>query len=261
MDEIKSTTRKGWASSFEYERGRIGCLLIHGFTGSPLAFQSLGRVLRDHDITVRAPLLPGHGTEPRDLIETRWTEWIACARENIRDLQRRCDRVFLIGHSMGGAIVLYLAGECNVAGVITLSAPLEIDESLLWLIPIIRPFKRYWKKKRPSSSRLFPDQLEYDRYPLSAVLQLCEFLGVLRGRLEKVKAPVLVLHARGDRRIHHHNAEWIHARVSSHDKRKILLDDPCHLIMLGNDRDRVEEEVVRFIDAHAFPMDDASESE
>ena len=43
--------------------GENACLLIHGLTGSPSEMAYLAERLNTAGYTVKAPLLPGHGTD------------------------------------------------------------------------------------------------------------------------------------------------------------------------------------------------------
>ena len=57
-------------SPFLLEGGRVGVLLIHGFTGSPPEMRLIGEYLHQRGFTVAAPLLPGHGT----VIVEKWVD-------------------------------------------------------------------------------------------------------------------------------------------------------------------------------------------
>jgi carboxylesterase len=65
------------AGSFFFEGGDTGCLLIHGFTGTPQNIRPLGDFLARRGLTVLAPRLHGHGTS---------LEWLAFVREHSRVL-------------------------------------------------------------------------------------------------------------------------------------------------------------------------------
>ena len=83
-----------------------GVLLLHGFTGSPASMRPWGELLAQRSWTVRVPRLPGHGTRWQDMNITRWEDWYSEADRNLRELTSRCDRVFVAGLSMGGALTL-----------------------------------------------------------------------------------------------------------------------------------------------------------
>ena len=235
---------------FEFSGGKIGCVLIHGFTSSPWVLRPFGRALYKNGISVSAPLLPGHGTQPDEMIGVPWKTWIEAVKDATEKLNRTCEKLFLVGHSMGGAIALYLAAEMMLEGVVSLSAPIKLQSRGLRFIPVLKFFKKYWKKK--STRRHFPPGTEYDRYPLEAVLELKKLLAETERRLERIHVPALILHARGDRRVSEGNAEIIHRSIGSSEKKVILLNDPTHLIMLGEDQERVIQTVSQFIDFYSI---------
>lgn len=71
------------------------------------------RFLADHfieqDCTVIAPLLPGHGTEPSNLNNQKFSDWINCVEKSLKSLQNKCESAIVGGESMGGVLGLYLA--------------------------------------------------------------------------------------------------------------------------------------------------------
>ena len=107
--------------------------------------------------------------------------------------------------------------------MISLSAPIVLDGRGLRWIPVIEGLKKYWKKK--SSKRSFPAGVEYDRYPLAAVLELMELLDRTENGLGRVHVPALIMHARGDRRVSEKNADTIFDAVGSLDNERVFFDE------------------------------------
>jgi carboxylesterase len=61
-----------------------GCLLIHGFTGSPYEISPLAKYLEAHtDWLIGTPTLAGHGSEKASLKDSSWKDWIASAEEEL----------------------------------------------------------------------------------------------------------------------------------------------------------------------------------
>jgi carboxylesterase len=200
---------------------------------------------------VSAPVLTGHGTKPKDLIGVPWTRWVEDSRRVVLELKSQCDELFMIGFSMGGTIALLLSTEFECSGIITLSAPIGIKKPWVRLLPLYRPFIRYWKKRCDSHSMPLLPEMGYDRYPIEALSEFLKLLQYVRNHLPRVARPILIMHARGDRVVPTDNADQIYQSVSSSDKKKIILDDPCHMITRGKDQDRIHQEIDRFIQAHS----------
>lgn len=232
---------------FFFKGGKTGVLLIHGFTGTPWSMRELGVLLSSAGMTVMAPLLPGHGTTPRDLIGIRWEQWVESLQHARDRLAGQCDSIFAAGLSMGGALAYALAARSRLKGVVSMATPMRLERPGIRLVPLVIPFVRYWKKKKGAHLSDEGLQIAYDRYPLAGVLEFQKLLADMRARLPEVTCPALILHAKGDPTVSFENAARIEAAVGSHDKRRILLDDPCHIITHGADRHRVESEVLDFI--------------
>ncbi|HEU5230394.1 MAG TPA: alpha/beta fold hydrolase, partial [Ktedonobacteraceae bacterium] len=101
----------------------IGVLLIHGLNGSRHDMEEMAELLSSHGIIAENILLPGHGTHVRDMLPLGWLEWSIAVRNELHALRKRCDLVFLVGHSLGGALCLHTAAHEKVDGIITMCAP------------------------------------------------------------------------------------------------------------------------------------------
>ena len=96
------------SAGFTLSGGKIGVLVIHGVTGSPVSIAPLAKFLNKSGYTVNAPCLPGHGSSWEELNETTWQDWFAEVEKSYLDLQEKCDRVFIAGFSMGATLALRL---------------------------------------------------------------------------------------------------------------------------------------------------------
>nr|MBA3820853.1 alpha/beta fold hydrolase [Deltaproteobacteria bacterium] len=103
----------------------VGVVLVHGFTGTPYEVRYLGEQLARAGYAVRGPRLPGHGTRVEDLDVTTWSDWVAEVDRAVEALRRRCDRVAVIGQSLGGLLALHHASRHpELPCVGSLAAPL-----------------------------------------------------------------------------------------------------------------------------------------
>ena len=116
------------AEPFFLHAGKTGCVLIHGFTGSPKEMRIMGDFLFTHNITALGIRLAGHATDVQDMARTRWKDWLASVEDGIHLLSQCCDNIFLAGLSMGGALSLLAASIYPVRGIIAMSTPYEIKK-------------------------------------------------------------------------------------------------------------------------------------
>ncbi len=242
------------ASSHLYKKGSVGCLLIHGFTGSPNELLELGEYLTKKNITVSIPLLPGHGTYSADLFNYTWRDWFDHVKASYRELSGMCDEVYVAGLSMGGTLALHLAAHCPVSGVISMSAAIKLPTWKRVLVKLLKNIKKFRKKKggedvRDQSARLQLDS--YQRYPLKAADQVFQLLDHVREDLPEVSVPILIVHSRHDNTVPFSNSDLLYQWVRSPDKRKVDLEQSYHVITVDFDKERVKEEVFNFIKGHS----------
>ena len=120
------------AEPFFYPSGEVGCLLIHGLTGTPFEMRELGEYLSAQGYTVSGPRLAGHGTTDwRDLANTKWQDWYQTVVDAYSDLAARCRQVYLVGLSAGGALALYHCAIYHGAGRPAGCVAMAVTEDLL----------------------------------------------------------------------------------------------------------------------------------
>src|SRR4051812_17466983 len=173
------------AEPFRHDRGAVGVLLCHGFTGSPQSLQPWGDALAAAGVSVLCPRLPGHGTRWQELNLTGWQDWYAEVVHAFDELAGRCDQVFVMGLSMGGTLALRLAERrpADVAGlvlvnpsVMSLNKAFNALPVLKWVVPSLKGIGSDIKKEGVT-------ELAYDRTPLRATHSLSQLWKPVRADL------------------------------------------------------------------------------
>lgn len=112
---------------------RRGVLLAHGLLDSPYFMRHLAAFFQRSGFRVMAPLLPGHGTQPGDLLGMDWREWARAVRYGAECLAAEADEVYLAGYSAGAALsLLHSARDERVRGLFLFSPALEISPRARW---------------------------------------------------------------------------------------------------------------------------------
>ena len=114
------------AEPFLLPGGRHGVLLIHGFTGLPAELRLMGEYLNARGFTVLAIRLAGHGTTVEDLSRMEHEDWMDSVRDGYAILSGVCERISVVGHSMGAVFAILLSLEEDLAHVVSLGAPIMI---------------------------------------------------------------------------------------------------------------------------------------
>jgi carboxylesterase len=250
------------AEPFFLPGGRTGCLLLHGFTGTPKEMRWMGDYLNSEGYSCLGIRLHGHATDPEDMIRSRWTDWTASVEDGYHLLRGSTDRIFLIGLSMGGVLALLMSTRLDVAGVVGMSTPNQLPrEYPLWLLRLYGKFIRYApKSKEPPGSSWFDkqgymDHISYLQNPIVSVADLKLLLMAMRSALPEVRKPVLLIHSKDDRYVLPVNMERIYAGlVNAKDKTRLLVTESGHVVTRDAARQQVfvaAGEFIRRVDSQS----------
>ncbi len=227
-----------------------GILLVHGFTSSPSELRPLGDGLNRQSFTVRAPLLPGHGSSPAHLNETGWRDWYESVRDEITHLEFLCERIFLVGLSMGGLLVLKAAAELpGIRGVVTINAPVMFKGSLVPFAPVLRFIRPYMPKKMDENYRRMKKQnrFAYDEVPVKAFISVKHLAKQVVKDLKNVTVPVLIFQSENDEAIEERSALVIKNQLASRDKTLIWLKESSHVATMGPELPCITDTICDFI--------------
>jgi carboxylesterase len=227
-----------------------GCLLVHGFTGSPKEMRWMGAYLAGQGCTVLGVRLAGHATRPEDMLHCQWRDWAGSVEDGYHLLRGVTDQVFIMGLSMGGVLALLFAAQHPVSGVVAMSTPyalppnprLQMIRWIHWIQPRVEKGPPNWHN--PAAGL---DHVDYPYYPTLAIAELNDLLAEMRAALPAVKVPVLLAHSRQDTGVAPENMERIYASLGSADKQMLWVEDSGHVITREPERQRVFEAAHQFI--------------
>ncbi|GIV65449.1 MAG: carboxylesterase [Bellilinea sp.] len=249
----KSTITMTGAEPFFFPSGKVGCLLVHGLTGTPKEMRWMGEYLHQRGISVMGIRLAGHATDPADLPRTRWRDWLASVEDGFHLLNGACEQIFLAGLSLGGALSLYAASYLPAQGVISISAPYQLPPDWrLNFIHLIKHLQPRVPKGPPDwhNPQAAADHLEYPDYPTASIAELRDLLAELRQILPHVNLPTLIVHSRADQGVSPENAIKILNALGSPQKEILWVENSGHVVVREPDRQMVFERVCRFIQSH-----------
>jgi carboxylesterase len=229
--------------------GPDGALVLHGFTGSQASIRGIAEQLAVAGLSVEAPLLPGHGTCVEDLVPTRWSDWSAAVESAYVDLAARCDRVVVVGLSMGGMLACWLAERHLSINALVLINPL-VEPPEADLVYAISELLASGETVAPAigSDIAMPEggEISYDATPLEAAMSLVEATDAVSQGLGEIRCPVLLLSSRQDHVVSPSNGDRVVASVAGPVER-VWLERSYHVAPLDYDRDEVEVRIVGFV--------------
>jgi carboxylesterase len=246
------------AEPFAADGGPVGAILSHGLTGMPGSLREWGQALADAGLTVRIPRLPGHGTSWQDANRVSWQDWYRALERAFDDVRSRCDRVFVMGLSMGGTLALRLAEQRgdDVAGVVVANPSLFTTRKDAKLLPIARWVIRSFPPVGNDIKKQGVVEPAYDRLPVKAAYQLARLWKQTTADLPRLTQPLLVFTSRDDHVVEPANSERLMQQAASADKRQVVLEDSFHVATMDNDLPLIVSETLTFVRERA-PMTSA----
>ncbi|MGE5580903.1 MAG: alpha/beta hydrolase [Bacillota bacterium] len=228
-------------------QAKRGCLVIHGFLGSTDDVKPLV----DHlagipGLAVKCPTLPGHGNNQNELPRVTYHDWIGCAEMNLRELRKTCDKVSLVGFSMGGLIAVNLAVRHEIDRLALLNTPVYVGNIRRIAFNVLEDLRR-------------GDLANLRRYRRGAALRppvrtlvraLGNFLDLLRttkGLFPMVACPTFIGQSEKDDTVLPKSAGFIFRNISSKEKVHMRYPDSGHVILHEPDRDATIADVTAFL--------------
>ena len=238
------------AEPFFLQGGSHGILLIHGFTGNPAEMLLLGKYLHSKNFTVLGVRLAGHATSERDLIRTTKEDWLNSVLDGFSILNNCCDKISVVGVSMGGLLALNLSAMRKINKLVTMAAPIFIDESRgLEMLPPREESRDKFVKRPPRELKNVPPAVNrvYRHMPLISVHELMDLIEETKKNLPKVEAPTLIMHGKGDHTAKPSSAEYIFQNIKSAQKEIKWIENMGHLLPLKDGRELVFENTSNFL--------------
>lgn len=244
--------RREHAVRFDGGDGDVGIVLCHGFTGSPFSLRPFADHLVDAGFRVSLPLLPGHGSTWQELGRTTWQQWYAEVDRALVELSGRCEQVFVVGLSMGGALALRLAQRhAGVRGIVLVNPSLTTLDKRFLILPLLSRLLSSVAGITDDIAKPDVTEYGYDRTPLQAVVQMTELWADVRANLPRVTQPILMFRSVTDHVVDASSSRLLLQRVGSSDVTERMLDRSFHVATLDYDAEDIFAESVDFIRRHA----------
>ncbi|HVT71097.1 MAG TPA: alpha/beta fold hydrolase [Trebonia sp.] len=227
-------------------------LVLHGFTGSPATVRPWAQHLADAGLTVRAPLLPGHGGTWRDLARTGWTDWYAAAEQAFTELYARCEEVFVAGISMGGCLAFRLAetqGD-RISGLVVVNPSLAGDNPLIPFAPVLKYVVRAIPSIGGDIKKPGVREGALKRTPVAAVATLPAMWAATAAELGKVTQPVLVYRSTVDHVVGPASMKVLARALPGVEVRPLA--NSYHVAVLDNDAPEIFDGTLAFIQKHSI---------
>ncbi|MGF6772449.1 acylglycerol lipase [Paraburkholderia sp. GAS199] len=250
---------------------RATVALLHGLAEHAGRYAALAARLNAAGIELVAVDLRGHGNAPgKRAYVGRFDQYLLDAQALLDAAAQSCAPLFLMGHSMGGAIAALYAIERldasgrRLSGLILSSPALAPGRDVpVWMLKLSQVISRVWptfpamKIDVKLLSRLEPvvnanlrDPLvHHDSIPARTGAEiLLAMARIERGRAG-LRVPLLVYHGTADKLTEPDGSRAFGAHAGSPDKTLTLHEGSYHETMNDIDRDKVIGELIAWIEA------------
>jgi carboxylesterase len=252
VSSISSGAVSPQAAPFSADGGPIGVLVLHGFTGSPRTVRPWAESLADGGLTVRVPLLAGHGTDWRALGKTGWTDWYSDAERAFTELYARCEQVFVAGISMGGCLAFRLAetqGD-RVSGLVVVNPSLAGDNPLIPFAPVLKYVVRAIPSIGGDIKKPGVQEGAAKKTPIASVATLPAMWRATAAGLASVTQPVLVYRSAVDHVVGPASMKVLTSALPGAEVR--MLGNSYHVATLDNDAAEIFDGTRAFIQKHSI---------
>lgn len=231
----------------------LGVLLLHGFTSHINCIDPVVPRLEKLQLPYRMPVLRGHGGKPSDLEGVKWQDWVEDGQKAFDDLLNDCEKVIIVGLSMGSMIAFELIRrqQEKVVALVVLVPALKVTSKLAPLAPFIAKIQKIQHFKFDPKGYFDFDQARTSQnlndIPSTSVVEFLKFADYSRDaeKLKQIKVPILVLGASHDRTIVPAMSQFVYDNVSSRPRELVWFHGTGHEIL----RDAQREEVLDHIEA------------
>jgi acylglycerol lipase len=249
---------------------RAALLIVHGYAEHSGRYQQVAEHLTGLGYAVYALDHRGHGRSDGIRADVIRLEDYLTDLKTFLDMVKEREpsrQVFLIGHSMGGAIVTLFAARhgAEFDGLITSGAgvklggdvsPLlirlsKIIASLAPRLPTVAMEVEAVSRDPKVVARYRSDPLNYlGKVRARMGVQLLRAGELIAAELQNISLPVLSLHGTADRLADPAGSQMIYDRVGSTDKTLKLYDGLYHEVFNEPEREQVFADVAAWLEAH-----------
>ncbi len=229
--------------------GPNGVLLLHGFTSTTSTVVDLARSCAAAGYTVSAPRLPGHGTSVEDLMRTGWSDWAAATEAAFDELAGSCERVAVLGLSMGATLAVHLgARRSGIAAFVFINPYVkhqgeEWDELARTLLEAgVVTYDSIGSDVKKEGVK----ESSYAQTPIASAATLLEAVKTVNDQLRLITVPSLLLSSTEDHVVELDNGDELIAK-SRGSVERVWLENSYHVATLDNDAPLIESSTLAFL--------------
>lgn len=246
------------AESIFLDGSNHGILLLHGGGGGTTwDLKEFATFANKKGYTIWLPSLDGFNTKPEDLINVSFQNWIENGLDGLEKLQETCEKVSVVGHSLGGLISLILAAETSsISSIVTWAAAWGINNRMLSLLPYISkvPLMKNLIPSRipvePSEELVEMGWLGYEWLPATLGFEFLDAIKFLKRQIRFINCPTFVIQGNKDITIKSNSARIIYNKLKTKIKELWIIEHATHTLMQESCKSELFERTLNFINEY-----------
>lgn len=232
---------------FERVSYLIGCLIIHGYTGGPYEVEPLKKHLEAHtNWYIQVPILEGHGKDWK-LRETTYETWLDDMEKILIKMKEKCDKIYVVGFSMGGMIAAYLAARQEVDKLVLLSTARKYISFKYMSYYIAEMIEDKFKGKLDENEWYIHYKQKLGKVPFKANIEFLKLVNRTKPYLKEITSPVFIAQGHKDGWVPYKTAYALEEEIGSDKKEVVFFEESNHLICLGDNKDTLIEMILTFL--------------
>lgn len=244
--------------------GETALLLVHGINDSPKCYEKMAAALADRGFTCRVMRLPGFALPTEEYAKSTKEKWIAAVGSEVEQLRKNHDRVYIVAHSLGGAIAIaYVLANQNAVDKLVLLAPAVAVSDERSTLLSGRAWHEIGKRTlfftRVTHSPFTNDTHDPDGHaypwgtkftPVAVIDQLFQLLDANKGRAGELQVPLLMALSKDDKIIDWQAAKQFFDDASSTDKEIFFTQDAGHAMTIDYGWQELTQEIAEFVETN-----------
>ena len=252
-----------YQKNYFVENPKATIIIVHGIAEHGGRYEHVAKFLNynNYDVITYDQLGHGKSSGKRGKIKSFHEHIDSLHKVVLHDKQRNNNKIFLLGHSMGGLVVnLYQVKYGDIAGVISVAAATQTPKDM----KIFKYIGFKYLSFISVSSNIFNNDLAKDpnvsinarKDPLRLKRLYLSLLGemfikgvkYLHKNIEKYDVPVLFLHGKDDKIVSPEFSELMFNKIYSKDKDIILYDNGYHELLNDYNQHLVMQDIIKWLD-------------
>lgn len=278
-DNVFATVEDEKDEALDADQGisdRPAVLLVHGLGGTQFDLGSMHKRLKNAGFVTHSLTLPGHGTQPADLVGVKAEDWLESVRTLYRQLLPRYETLHVMGMCMGSLLAIEVVKQerHSKGQLVVLAPPIFLDGwSTPWyrgvrhLLYGIGPLRRAMPIKEEDPFGIKNEQLRavvkakfergenfhYQWVPLECIREVDRLRKWVMTDLRRIECQTLVVHAREDELTSLASANYVVKGIGGAKARMVIVENSYHMICVDNDKEIVQRSVLDFFGVPPSP--------